>query len=107
MDPSNPIDVGRVAFAIANGIKKNGIKNRSNFFNPFEYKNTGVKATLSKAEVKINDRLTELFTSEATISIDRLMQRSLSLLSSYFPQATFKTSINNTDVEGNRSSFIR
>jgi hypothetical protein len=74
MDPSNPIDVGRVAFAIANGIKKNGIKNRSNFFNPFEYKNTGVKATLSKAEVKINDRLTELFTSEATISIDRLIE---------------------------------
>lgn len=74
MDPSNPIDVGRVAFAIANGIKKNGIKNRSNFFNPFEYKKTGVKATLSKAEVKINDRLTELFTSEATISIDRLIE---------------------------------
>lgn len=74
MDPSNPIDVGRVAFAIANGINKNGIKNRSNFFNPFEYKNTGVRATLSKAEVKINDRLTELFTSEATISIDRLIE---------------------------------
>ena len=74
MDPSNPIDVGRVAFAIANGIKKNGIKNRSNFFNPFEYKNTGVRATLSKAETRINDRLTELFTSEATISIDRLIE---------------------------------
>jgi hypothetical protein len=74
MDPSNPIDVGRVAFAIANGIKKNGIKNRSNFFNPFEYKNTGVKATLTKAEARINDRLTELFTSEATISIDRLIE---------------------------------
>lgn len=74
MDPSNPIDVGRVAFAIANGIKKNGIKNRSNFFNPFEYKNTGVKATLTKAETRINDRLTELFTSEATISIDRLIE---------------------------------
>lgn len=74
MDPSNPIDVGRVAFAIANGIKKNGIKNRSNFFNPFKYKNTGVKATLNKAELKINDRLTELFTSEATISIDRLIE---------------------------------
>ena len=74
MDPSNPIDVGRVAFAIANGIRKNGIKNRSNFFNPFKYKNTGVRATLNKAELKINDRLTELFTSEATISIDRLIE---------------------------------
>ncbi len=74
MNPSNPIDVGRVAFAIANGIAKNGIKNRSNFFNPFEYKNTGVKATLNKAELRINDRLTELFTSQATISIDRLIE---------------------------------
>ena len=73
MDSSNPIDVSRVAFAIANGIRKNGIKNRSNFFNPFKYKNTGVRATLDKAELKINDRLTELFTSEATISIDRLI----------------------------------
>jgi len=74
MDSSNPIDVSRVAFAIANGIRKNGIKNRSNFFNPFKYKNTGVRATLDKAELKINDRLTELFTSEATISIDRLIE---------------------------------
>ncbi len=74
MDSSNPIDVSRVAFAIANGIRKNGIKNRSNFFNPFKYKNTGVRATLEKAELKINDRLTELFTSEATISIDRLIE---------------------------------
>ena len=65
MDSSNPIDVSRVAFAIANGIRKKGIKNRSNFFNPFKYKNTGVRATLDKAELKINDRLTELFTSEA------------------------------------------
>lgn len=74
MDPNNPIDVGRVAFAIANGIKKNGIKNRSNFFNPFEYKRTGVAATLNKAELKINDRLTDLFISEGTISIDRLIE---------------------------------
>ena len=74
MDSSNPIDVSRVAFAIANGIRKKGIKNRSNFFNPFKYKNTGVRATLDKAELKINDRLTELFTSEATISIDRLIE---------------------------------
>ena len=74
MDSSNPIDVSRVAFAIANGIRKNGIKNRSNFFNHFKYKNTGVRATLDKAELKINDRLTELFTSEATISIDRLIE---------------------------------
>lgn len=74
MDPSNPVDVGRVAFAIANGIKKNGIKNRSNFFNPFEYKRTGVAATLNKAELKINDRLTDLFISEGTISVDRLIE---------------------------------
>lgn len=74
MDPTNPIHVSRVAFAIANGIKKNGIKNRSNFFNPFEYKNTGVRATLNKAEARINDRLTDLFTTEATISIDRLIE---------------------------------
>ncbi len=74
MDPNNPIDVGRVAFAIANGIKKNGIRNRSNFFNPFEYKRTGVAATLNKAELKINDRLTDLFISEGTISVDRLIE---------------------------------
>ena len=74
MNPNNPIDVGRVAFAIANGIKRNGIKNRSNFFNPFEYKNNGVAATLNKAELRINDRLTELFMGRATISIDRLIE---------------------------------
>lgn len=73
IDPNNPIEVGRVAFAIANGIKKNGIKNRSNFFNPFNYKRTGVAATLNKAELKINDRLTDLFTSEGTLSIDRII----------------------------------
>jgi hypothetical protein len=73
MDPSNAIDVGRVAFAIAKGIKKNGIKNKSNFFNPFIYKNTGVVATLKKAEIKINDRLTDLILSEGTISINRLI----------------------------------
>lgn len=74
MDANNPIHVGRVAFAIANGINKNGIKNRSNFLNPFEYKNSGVRATLNKAEIKINDRLTDLFISEGTISIDRLIE---------------------------------
>lgn len=73
MDPNNPVDVGRVAFAIANGIKKKGIKNRSNFFNPFVYKRTGVAATLNKAELRINDRLTDLFISEGNISIDRLI----------------------------------
>tara|TARA_R110001599_G_scaffold255245_2_gene455390 strand:- start:688 stop:1374 length:687 start_codon:yes stop_codon:yes gene_type:complete len=74
MDVSNAVDVTRVAFAIANGIKKKGIKNRSNFFNPFKSKKNGVKATLNNAELKINDRLTELFTSQATISIDRLIK---------------------------------
>jgi hypothetical protein len=74
MDPNNPVDVGRVAFAIANGIKKNGIKNRSNFFNPFNYKRTGVAATLNKAELRINDRLTDLFLREGIISIDRLIE---------------------------------
>lgn len=74
IDVNNPIDVTRVAFAIANGIKKKGIKNRSNFFNPFKSKKNGVKATLNNAELKINDRLTELFTSQATISIDRLIE---------------------------------
>jgi hypothetical protein len=74
MNPNNPIDVGRVAFAIANGIKKKGIKNRSNFFNPFEYKRNGVAATLKKAELKINDRLTDLFIQEGNFSIERLIE---------------------------------
>jgi hypothetical protein len=71
MDPSNPIDVIRVTFAIAKGLEENGIK-KSSFANRFEYKNNGVYATLIKAERNINDRLTQLIEQETMVSINKI-----------------------------------
>jgi len=49
-----------VAYIIARGISRNGIL-KKDFLSPFEDKSTGVDASLLRAEIKITNRLIELY----------------------------------------------
>jgi hypothetical protein len=53
-------EIKSVAYLIARSISKNGIDKRD-FLKPFEDKNTGVNASLRRAQNKITERLFELY----------------------------------------------
>jgi len=73
-DMNKPSDVQKLAFFIARKIRKRGIAS-TGFTNPFKDKRTGITPTLDRAEIRINKRLTDLFTDETVINVDRLMLR--------------------------------
>ncbi len=51
-----------VAYIIARSISRSGI-DKKDFLSPFEDKSTGVDASLSRAEIKITNRLIELYST--------------------------------------------
>lgn len=53
-------EIRSVAFFIARKMKSEGI-DKKDFLSPFEDRATGVKASLAKAEIKITNRLLELY----------------------------------------------
>lgn len=75
LDKSNNTQVTKLAFAIRNKIQRKGLSKRYDFDNPFYYKNRGVKATLEKAQVNINNRLTDLFTEQVMVRFTKLMNK--------------------------------
>lgn len=59
-----------IAFAIAKSMRKNGIKKRTNFLNPFEYKDKGFEATLRRGINKAANRMIELYGEALIEAID-------------------------------------
>lgn len=60
----------RIAFRIAKSMGKNGIKKRTNFLNPFEYKDKGVDATLRRGINNAAARIIDLYGETIIEAID-------------------------------------
>lgn len=60
----------RIAFRIAKSMGKKGIKKRTNFLNPFEYKDKGFDATLQRGINKAAARMIDLYGETLIEAID-------------------------------------
>lgn len=60
----------RIAFRIAKSMGKNGIKKRTNFLNPFEYKDKGFDATLQRGINNAAARMIDLYGETLIEAID-------------------------------------